>query len=338
MVAGFIVRETLRALLALKRALVLATVAVAMAAVEAWLGIEPWGPPHTLLLVLTFALVAPATYRHFVRPGSPLGIVIYLVVGLAAHGAVSVILPAAVGMQPTLFTDEAGASIGLLLFWIGGWGLGRDIELERALARERELRDHAQLLARQAHLDPHFLFNTLNAIAEWCQQDPREAEEALLRLATMLRVVLDGIEVDRWPLRREVELVDDLWHLHLARDPDRFTIEVHVDDAAAGCDVPPLLLLPIAENAMTHGVWRGARGPVRLRGYVEADVLRVDVESPGAYGGPREGSRGLDAVRRRLAWGYGPDAQLEVGEVEETRTRAQVVLPLERVQREDVTT
>lgn len=330
MVGGFIVRETLRALLALKRALPLATVAVAMAAVEARLGSEPLGPPHTLLLVLTFALVGPAGYRHFVRPGSSMGIAIYLALGLVAHGTVAMLLPAALGMRPTLFTDEAGVPIGLLLFWIGGWGLGRDIELERALARERELRDHAQLLARQAHLDPHFLFNTLNAIAEWCQQDPREAEVALLRLATMLRVVLDGIEVERWPLKREVELVDDLWHLHRARDPDRFTIEVDVDDAAAHCDVPPLLLLPIAENAMTHGVWQGARGRVRLRGYVEAQSLRIDVESPGAYGGPRQGSRGLDAVRKRLALGYGPDAQLEIGGIGDSRTRARLVVPLER--------
>ena len=85
----------------------------------------------------------------------------------------------------------------LALFLVGGWGLARDIWFERRLARAeaqvvglaREA-ERAQLMALRTHLDPHFLFNTLNAIAEWCRQDGETAERAVLQLSAMLRTVL----------------------------------------------------------------------------------------------------------------------------------------------------
>ena len=99
--------------------------------------------------------------------------------------------------------------MSLALFLVGGFGLGRDIWFEdrlaraeaRAVALAREA-ERAQLLALRAHLDPHFLFNTLNAIAEWCREDGETAERAVLRLSAMLRTVLGRRarrRPGRWP-------------------------------------------------------------------------------------------------------------------------------------------
>jgi len=93
--------------------------------------------------------------------------------------------------------------VSLALFLVGGWGLARDIDLDARL-RAAETRaveltraaEAAELLALRAHLDPHFLFNTLNAIAEWCLKDGAVAEEAVLKLSAMLRTLLDGVNFD----------------------------------------------------------------------------------------------------------------------------------------------
>ncbi len=102
--------------------------------------------------------------------------------------------------RPTFLTTRPALVVCIALFWAGGWGLGRDIDFEQRLDLERERAraalesaEHARLLAVAHHLDPHFLFNTLNAIAEWCREDGAVAEAAILRLSALLRSIMDGI-------------------------------------------------------------------------------------------------------------------------------------------------
>ena len=131
---------------------------------------------------------------------------------------------------------------------------GSDLVRARALAEEAE---RAQLLALRAHLDPHFLFNTLNAIAEWCRSDGVQAEEAILKLSAMLRRILEGVKAPTWPLSRELGLVHDLLDLHRIRDPERFDVVWRVPDPIPDVSVPPMLLLPLADNAVKHGPRQG---------------------------------------------------------------------------------
>jgi two-component system sensor histidine kinase AlgZ len=282
---------------------------------------------HTLAMCALFALVAPAAWRLFLGgvPATPARVAAYALIGLAVVLGAGLGGARALGLRATLLVDPAGLPVTQVLFWVGGWGLGRDIELARSLDRARQAAEHAQLLALKSHLDPHFLFNTLNAIAEWCREDPLVAEQATLRLAAMLRLVFDGVRAERWPLARELELVDALWALHRARDPERFDYEVGEGTAI---EVPPLLLLPLAENAMTHGVWRGARGPVRLAVHDVDGVVTLAIESPGAYAPTRAG-HGLESVRQRLELAFGARARLTVGGAPDdpSRTRAVVVMP-----------
>ncbi|MFT3771124.1 MAG: histidine kinase, partial [Minicystis sp.] len=219
------------------------------------------------------------------------------------------------------------------LYWIGGWGLGRDINLEERLEAQRRRAEtlareaeRAQLLALRAHLDPHFLFNTLNAIAEWCRVDGAVAEQAVLRLSDMLRAVLAGVRAEWWSLAEELSLVDAVFELHKMRDPARFTLRRDVNPGALASLVPPLVLLPLAENAMKHGPAAGYEGEVVLAIARDVNGLKIALENPGPYAGPRAGSDGVPTVEKRLLLAYEGRARLAItGEGD--RTRVLVELP-----------
>lgn len=206
--------------------------------------------------------------------------------------------------------------VAWLLFLIGGWGLARDIQLEqrhdRTLGSAQRLEAAlaaARLDALRADLDPHFLFNALNAIASQCATDPRAAEENICRLATLLRAVLDTRARPMHPLDDELSLCADYLGLLQARYPE-LRVEVEAGDAPGDTPVPPLLLQPMLENAVRHGDI--ARGAVRLRATRDGAALRITVTSPGAYRGPREGGMGVDLVRRRVALAWGDAARFTI--------------------------
>ncbi|MEZ4409755.1 MAG: histidine kinase [Polyangiales bacterium] len=203
-----------------------------------------------------------------------------------------------------------------LLFIVGGWGLARDIQLEQRL--DRTLGSHeriaaelaaARLDAVRADLDPHFLFNALNAIASQCASDPAAAEQNVCRLATLLRAVLDTRRRALHPLDDELALAHDYLELLRARYP-ALRFDVRASDDALCVDVPPLVLQPLLENAVRHG--RVELGAVTLSAARDGDDLRMEVSSPGTYAGPREGGMGLDLVRRRVALAWGDRGRFEV--------------------------
>jgi LytS/YehU family sensor histidine kinase len=241
-------------------------------------------------------------------------------------------------MHTTLMTARGSLPVCVALFLVGGWGLGRDIGFEVSLLRERRRADtlareaeHAQLLAIRSHLDPHFLFNTLNAIAEWCREDGEVAERAVLQLSAILRAVLAGVRAPAWPLASELGLVRDLFALHLLRDPALFTLEWDVPSPLPDVSVLPMILLPLAENAIKHGPGGGHRGVLRCTVVAEGERLRVTIENPGAYGGPRAGSEGLPTVGRRLQLAYAGAASVRIagcaGTGGERRTRVELEVP-----------
>ncbi len=271
-------------------------------------------------LCVACAVLAPVSWRLLTRDRPTVGgVLAYGVLGAIVVLALSVAAPVALHLRQSFLTAPTSILISLALYLVGGFGLGRDIDLEaklvaqrlrvESLAREAE---RAQLLALRANLDPHFLFNTLNAIAEWCRVDGAVAEQAVLRLAEMLRAVLAGGRAEWWPLERELALVDALFELHRMRDPERFTVSRVVDDGCLRVAVPPLLFLPIAENAMKHGPSAGHRGEVRLTITADNGGLHVRLSNPGPYRGPRAGSDGLPTAERRLALAYDGRARLYI--------------------------
>jgi hypothetical protein len=334
-----ILRSTVRALLVPRRAIPIALVVVPLTIIQDAYSREAFAVPIALLMCGSFLLVGPSLWRALFPLDRPIAagaisrVLAYAGVGAAVVLGVGRFLPGLVGVGPTFMTTEPSLAVCLALFWVGGWGLARDIDLEahlrRARARAEALAreaDHAQLFALKSHLDPHFLFNTLNAIAEWCRSDGAVAERAILQLSSMLRTMMTGITTTMWPLAREIELVDALFALHAIRDPTLFDVERDVPDPLPQIDVPPMLLLPLVENAMKHGPLAGKKGTVGFAVKSTATDIVIEISNPGAYAGPRTGGSGLPIVEKRLALAYGTSARFEIERVGD-RTKATTILP-----------
>lgn len=193
----------------------------------------------------------------------------------------------------------------------------------------------AQLQALRMELHPHFLFNTLNAACGLIRRrEPDAAVRVLELLSVLLRATLARGQAAEVSLRQELELLGAYLEIERTRFPDRLQIHQAIDPAAQEAQVPPLLLQPIVENAVRHGV-APVRGPgrVEIRAQVSASGLRVVVEDSGpGFPEPRllrEGI-GLQNTRARLAQMYGAAARLELANVPAGGARVTLTLPLRR--------
>jgi two-component sensor histidine kinase len=336
-----IIRATLRALLKTRRLVAILLVSTALVAAQASLSVDRLAVLIGVLMCFLFVVVAPVSWRVLFPDGrldlrhGGVRLLLYGAIGAGVVLSVGVVVPRVLGLGPTLLTSPGSVLACVALFLVGGWGLARDIWLESsllrsearaaALAREAE---RAQLLALRSHLDPHFLFNTLNAIAEWCRDDGEVAERAVLQLAAMLRAVLEGVRAPSWSLREELALVDTLFALHRLRDPDGVRLVRRVPEPLPDLAVPPMLLLPLAENAVKHGIAGGHGGEVVLE--VEAPradgTLVVRLDNAGAFAGRRAGGLGLAMVERRLALAYDGRASFRIAAAG-ARTVAEVAFP-----------
>jgi signal transduction histidine kinase len=319
-----LLRSTLRALVAPRRAVAIVALAIPLVLAQSRLSTPPGAAAIGVVMCLGF-LLAPVSWRALFPPergpaSPPYGrLFVYVGAGAGIVLGLGVALPHALGVGETFMTRDAALVVAVALFCVGGYGLGRDIDLElsldRAHARERALAreaEHARLLAVRNNLDPHFLFNTLNAIAELCRIDGVMAERAVVMLSEMLRAVLDATRRELWPLREEIALCRRLVELHRVRDPRGLAL---VDEIAVPCArmaVPPLLLLPLVENAIKHGE-RG--GSIRLAARRDGRWMRLSVDNPGRFRGPRPGGEGLALVRRRLHHAWGSTAELFIAEI-----------------------
>ncbi len=128
------------------------------------------------------------------------------------------------------------------------------LEADRA-ELTRQLTD-ARLSALRMQLNPHFLFNALNAVSAYVERDPERAQTMLAQLAALLRRVLDGDARPEVPLAEELALLRDYLAIQQARFGDTLAVEEDVDPDALDVPVPPLLLQPLVENAVEHGVGR----------------------------------------------------------------------------------
>jgi hypothetical protein len=335
-----IIRATLRALLRTRRVVAILLVSGALVAAQAAFSAEPLAIPLGLLMCLLFVVVAPVSWRVLFPSGrldlrhGGVRLLLYGAIGAGVVLSVGIVVPRLLAMGPTLLTAPASIGVCVALFLVGGWGLARDIwlesRLERSEARAATLAreaERAQLLALRSHLDPHFLFNTLNAIAEWCRDDGIVAERAVLQLADMLRAILEGVHVPAWSLREELSLVETLFALHRLRDASVLRLARHVPEPLPDVSVPPMVLLPLAENALKHGLGAGHGGDVRLEVERAPDgsiVVRLD--NAGAFAGRREGGLGLALVERRLALVYEGAARFTIAAAG-ARTVAEVAFP-----------
>jgi hypothetical protein len=192
---------------------------------------------------------------------------------------------------------------------------------------------NARLSALRRQLDPHFLFNTLNGIAATVDENPQRGNEMLLRLSALLRATIaDDRQVI--PLREELETARRYLELHAMRFPDRLRIHIASDPAVEECEVPPLLLQPLVENAALHGLESGSRGVrIEVSSHAESDQrLRIDVVNSADSGIVLPEPRRSPGIGLRNTWDrleayYGRRFEFTLERPDATHVRARLIVP-----------
>jgi two-component system sensor histidine kinase AlgZ len=230
------------------------------------------------------------------------------------------------GFFPGLIDSQRRAApllfgMGLLLFLLAAalhyilvafedsWRAETEALRFQILSREAELR------ALRAQIHPHFLFNSLNSINALIGSRPEEARRMCLLLADFLRRSLALGARERVPLAEELALAEDLLAIERVRFGARLLFAPRVEEAALTCLVPPLLLQPLVENAVTHGIAQCLEGgTVRLEARRGGGRLLLAIENPRDAGAPaRKGTGiGIENVRRRLETLYGNSFRVEL--------------------------
>jgi hypothetical protein len=236
---------------------------------------------------------------------------------IAALGATAAFAPATdryLQQLPFLF------AVGVLLFLLSLAGHYVLLAFETARAAERRqleleiLTRDAELRALRAQIDPHFLYNSLNSISALTGSDAPGARRMCLLLGEFLRNTLDVSARQRIALADELGLARRYLDIEQVRFGSRLRIEERVDDDASACLVPPLLLQPLVENAVTHGIARLLEGGlIRLEIARQDGRLAIVIENPCDADAvmERRGGLGLDNVRGRLDAMFGRDARMD---------------------------
>lgn len=209
----------------------------------------------------------------------------------------------------------------------------------RRLAAQSKALTEARLAALQAQLRPHFLFNTLHGIAALTESDPPAARAMTAKLASLLRQVIDEPSGALVPLSAELQNLDRYLDIERLRFADRLHIVRAIADDAADVLVPALILQPLAENAIRHGIEQKIdAGALHLTARRDGPWLVFDLldDGPGPriddpFEPPREaGGIGLANVRQRLAAIYGDRASLSLEPGTAGGCRARLVLPVDQ--------
>jgi two-component system, LytTR family, sensor kinase len=192
----------------------------------------------------------------------------------------------------------------------------------------------AQLMVLRTQLHPHFLFNALNSISSLIFEQPREAQKMIAQLGELLRATLSDGGQSAWTLRRELELLARYTAIEQIRFGDRLRVEVECEPATLEALVPTLLLQPIVENAILHGIQSSMYGgTVRIGARRTARWLQLEVDDDGiglpmgSANGRHHERIGLSNCRERLERQFGGDQALHIAQREPTGTRVSIHIP-----------
>jgi sensor histidine kinase YesM len=214
-------------------------------------------------------------------------------------------------------------------------GLQQRVKNEEVKAAQLESRlIETELKALKQQMHPHFLFNTLNTISVLVREKRNEeAVHLIAKLSSLLRMSLDGTRVHEVTLRQEMQFLDAYLEIQKMRFLDRLTVKTEIAPDALEARIPNLLLQPLVENAIVHGITpKSAPGVVSIRAEVRDQCLYLEVRDDGpgfqkpAHERLNEGI-GLTNTRERLSKIYGARYQLLLRSAQGEGASVQVVLP-----------
>jgi two-component system sensor histidine kinase AlgZ len=253
--------------------------------------------------------------------------------------AYAVLSPAQFGVIKSQFGPQVNAinTIGILLYLLAvafHYVLIAMEDSRRAEAQASEARvlaRDAELKALKAQVNPHFLFNSLNSLSALTSVDPAKAREMCILLSEFLRMTLGLGEKSVIPLYEEMALLDRFLAIEKVRFGARLRVEEKIQEESKTLLVPPLVLQPLVENAVVHGIANLPQGGfIRLASELQDGRLFLTIENtfdPESTAVRRQGM-GLENVRSRLECRYGLDASMRV-DPQATHFRVELSMPAE---------
>ncbi|HVF96464.1 MAG TPA: histidine kinase [Flavisolibacter sp.] len=199
------------------------------------------------------------------------------------------------------------------------------IKLE-ALVRQLELN------TIKAHINPHFIFNSLNGIRALIDENPQQARTAVTQLSSILRSSLSAEKAETVALEQELKIVNDYLALESMRFEDRLKISFEVDDKTLNSPVPPMMLQTLVENAIKHGISKQMKGGIiRIVSDIKQNQHELLVQNTGHLNGySKSGGFGISSTKDRLNLLYGERASFEIKQLDEELVQAKVLIPVGR--------
>lgn len=270
----------------------------------AWLELLATAEPHLLIELTLLVALAPWLTRLSYRTGAFAVLALTIVVGVGVDLLLNrIVIPAAGSLPRHLVFSLIVAGALLLYFQLRAKALSPAVT-------------EARMQALQARIRPHFLFNSINAVLSMIRDDPRRAEIALEDMADLFHVLMRENR-ELVPLGDEVELCRQYLALETLRLGDRLRVEWHIKNIPDDALVPPLVLQPLVENAVYHGIEPLSEpGVISINIYAKGDEVHVILRNP--YRADVERHRAgnkmaFGNVRERLALHFDFEASLEGG-------------------------
>src|SRR5690348_5103567 len=238
--------------------------------------------------------------------------------------------------DPAIFMGYALGALVLSCAWAGCYLALSEAQRRRGVefqeVQTRLAAQEAQLRNLTAQLNPHFLFNSLNTLRELMIESPERAQQVITKLSILLRYSLQSGNAEFIGLDDELEAIDSYLAVEAARYEERLRVRWEIDGRAGCARVPPMLLQPLVENAVKHGVaCKAEGGEVVIRALTHNGQLVLEVLNSGEMKPSSGCGVGLQNTRERLQLSYGTRAHFALRDTWAGYVRASVTLPFEKM-------
>jgi integral membrane sensor domain MASE1 len=242
------------------------------------------------------------------------------------HGPLLRADPMATYAEMTIFITVYAISCLILMAAVEEGRVSSTLAMEHKLSAVRK---EAELRGIRANLNPHFLFNSLNAIKSLVAEDPAKSQKAIVSLSEILRTSLRMTRKERVPLHEELSVIRSYLELQKIRHEERLIWELRVDRECEEVELPPMLLHQLVENAVKHGVEvRETVSVILLEACLREGKLFLRVTNPGTLDEARREGTGLLSIRNELESLYGEEASFTMRSTPGGAVIAEISLPV----------
>ncbi len=219
-------------------------------------------------------------------------------------------------------------ALWLLLYMIWHYlERNRNDEVDR-LNLEKTVKE-LELKTIKSHINPHFIFNSLNSIRALVDENPKRARTAITELSNILRSSLQVEKLETVPLHKELDIVRDYLALEQMRFEERLKVEMDIDEDTLEQRVPPMMLQTLVENAIKHGISKRINGgTIRIISRFTDNDFELVVQNTGVLENKSDEGFGIKSTQDRLKFLYNGNAYFRVEEIAGTKVQSKIVMPV----------